>query len=435
MGKGKRWFLYCAVLVVSIGFAPFTRAAEAPRISKADEALNLLVQQFLFSNDTAQSGALLQEILARPDATPERLIFLIRNGRLYPPDPPTGSLHHTILIEGEAKSYALYVPDDYDPAAAYPLIVCLHGASFTGDAYLDRWAPRLGKRALLVCPTMGGGAWWSPQGETLVTAAVDEVTAHYHIDPNRIFLTGMSNGGIGAYLIGIFHADRYAAISPMAGGIPDEIFPFLKNFSNTGLYIIHGVRDQVMPVSLSRKASAYLKKEGIPHVYREHDREHPMAGGHFFPKEELPALVKWFRGQRLMADPAKVISVRDRIHLAPFFWTEVNATQGKVADVQQSLFDRDEVELVKAGAFAVLTAEISGNQVTVQTERIKKYTLFFNNRLVDLSKPVTVITNGQKSFEGILSESRAFLLKEAKRREGKNAFYTASVTIELPHPE
>ena len=261
---------------------------------------------------------------------------------------------------------------------------------------------------------------------------IDSVQSKYHIDPNRIFLTGMSNGGIGAYLIGMFHADRFAAIAPMAGGIPDEIFPFLKNLSATGIYIIHGSKDQVMPVSLSRKAADYLKAEGIRYTYREHDLEHPMAGGHFFPKEELPALVEWFEQQHRNPSPLRVLSVRDQVHLTPVYWTEINETAGEVANVQDSMFDTKEVERVKKGAFASLTAELRQNAVEVKSERVKKYTLYFNRRLIDFSKPIVITTNGQKSFEGKLSEQPERLLKEAKKRKDTGILYSASVTIEVP---
>ncbi|WDT71478.1 MAG: hypothetical protein MPW17_01030 [Candidatus Manganitrophus sp.] len=276
-----------------------------------------------------------------------------------------------------------------------------------------------------------GGSLVDPGGEALVTAVIDDVRSKYHIDPNRVYLTGMSNGGIGTYLIGMFHADRFAAISPMAAGIPDEIFPFLRNFSSTGIYIVHGAQDEVMPVILSRKISEYLKEQEIPYTYREHDRLHPMAGGHFFPKEELPELVAWFDGQHREPYPARVVSIRDSEHLQPFYWTEINQAEGEVASVFGSIFDAEEADRVKQGAFPSLTAEVKENRVDVQTERVEKYTLFFNRALIDFSKPVVVYTNGQKSFEGRLSEGIAPLLKEAKRREDRGALYSASVTINL----
>lgn len=425
MSKGKKIVFFMMSVIVWFGPAYLAAAADV------EDELNLLVQQFILSQDTAQSEALLKEILNDKTLSIPKLETFLKEGRLYPSGPHTGSLHKEIQIAGYEMSYALYVPKDYDPKKAYPLIVCLHGAGFVGDSYIDRWQPRLGDNVILVCPTIGNGAWWSPEGEGLVMETIEAISSQYHVDTEKIFLTGMSNGGIGVYLIGMFHSNRFGAIAPMASGIPEEVFPFLKNFAPTGIYIIHGANDQVMPVRLSQEITAYLKKEGIPFIYREHGKEHPRAGGHFFPREELPALVSWLNGQRRMADPAQLSFVADRVHRAPYYWVEINETTGKIADVQKSIFTNEEVELVKEGAFASLSAEIEGNAVTVTAERVERFTLFFNARLIDFSKPVRVTANGKKAFEGRLSESPEFILKEAKRRGDDISFYTASVTINL----
>lgn len=427
--------VFFLAIAVSSCLRAETREKGGPGKVERQAELNLLVQQFLASADPAQSESLMKEIKSHQNVSGEKLEKMINDGGLYPPAPPTGPLHLSIQVDGEPTDYALYVPETYSPAVPYPLILCLHGAGFNGDAYLERWQARLGEKSILACPTMAQGAWWSPEAEGLILAVIDSVRSKYRIDPNRIFLTGMSNGGIGSYLIGIFHADRFAAIAPMASGIPEEIFPFLKNLSSTGIYIIHGSKDEVMPVSLSREVSDYLKEEGIHYTYREHDLEHPMAGGHFFPREELPALVAWFEQQRRDPYPARVVSVRDRTHLGPFYWTEINETAGEVADVQNSMFDREEVERIRRGAFSTLTAELRDNRVEVTTERVKSYTLYFNHRLVDFSKPIVVVNNGVKRFEGKLSEDPELLLKEARRRGDTGALYSASVKIELPPGE
>lgn len=429
MNPIRIWIFF---LILCSACAPSQRISSSASGDPAppQEDLDPLVQQYLASGDPNQSEALLREIQNKKGVTVERVERAIQNG-IYPQEPRVGPLHLDLKIGGEPADYALYVPETYAPDTAYPLIVCLHGAGFTGDSYLERWQARLGEKTVLACPTMMGGAWWTPGGEMLVMAVIEDVRSKYHIDPDRIYLTGMSNGGIGAYLIGMFHADRFAAISPMAAGIPDEIFPFLRNFSSTGIYILHGAQDDVMPVILSRKISEYLDEQAIPYTYREHDRLHPMAGGHFFPREELPELVAWFEGQRREPYPTRVVSVRDAEHLQPFYWTEINQAEGEVASVFGSIFDQEDAERVKQGAFPSLIAEVKDNRIDVQTERVEKYTLFFNRRLIDFSKPVAVYTNGKKSFAGRLSEGIVPLLKEAKRREDRGALYTASVTINL----
>ncbi len=436
MSRCKKLVMLSMLFALWSGSVDFLAASELiPVPTQASEAadleLNLLVQQFILSQDEAQSESLLKEVLGNKGLTVPKVEALLREGKLYPPTSSTGSLHKDIQVAGYNMSYALYVPKDYDSKKAYPLIVCLHGAGFVGDSYIDRWQPRLGDDVILVCPTIGNGAWWSPEGEALVMKTLDTILTQYHINTEKIFLTGMSNGGIGVYLIGMFHAQRFAAISPMASGIPEEVFPFLKNFSSTGIYIIHGANDQVMPVRLSQEVTAYLKKEKIPFIYREHGKEHPQAGGHFFPREELPALVEWFNAQRRITDPAQLTFVADQVHRAPYYWVEINETEGRIADVQKSILTNEEVELVKAGAFASLKAEISENVVKVTTDRINRFTLFFNNRLIDFSKPVRVMANGKKVFEGRFTQSPEFLLQEAKRRSDEITFYSASVVIDL----
>ena len=82
-------------------------------------------------------------------------------------------------------------------------------------------------------------------------ASIRHVKRYYHVDPDRIYLTGMSNGGIGAWLIGMHHAPLFAGIAPMASGLDDLLMPFLVNLKNTAIYIIHGAKDQVRPVGYS----------------------------------------------------------------------------------------------------------------------------------------------------------------------------------------
>ena len=140
--------------------------------------------------------------------------------------------------------------------------------------YLERWQSRLGDDYILACPTYASGAWFTKGAEDLVLATIQQVGRRYHVDPDRIFLTGMSNGGIGTWLIGMHHAPLFAGLAPMASGLDEVLMPFLANLRNTPVYIIHGAKDQVMPVELSRSISRELTSLGYPHIYREHQREH-----------------------------------------------------------------------------------------------------------------------------------------------------------------
>src|SRR6266571_3551003 len=279
------------ILLLSACAGPAAQADPAAR--PIDSALKASIYEYLDTQDAERADQLLAGILGRQDASPAAVSAILAAGRSYRAE-PVGALPSRELRVGERVfSYGLYVPDSYRPDKAYGLVICLHGAGFTGDTYLERWQTRLGEGYILACPTLPMGNWWTRTAEDLVLASIRAVEAHYHVDPNRVILTGMSNGGIGAYLIGAHHASRFAAVVPMAAGLDDILMPFLENFRQTPLYIIHGRQDPVMPVSLSRVIDEALTELGYLHVYREHDRVHPMAGGHFFPREELPDLIAW----------------------------------------------------------------------------------------------------------------------------------------------
>jgi hypothetical protein len=275
------------------------------------------------------------------------------------------------------------------------------------------------------------GTWWTRFGEDLTLAILQSVSAEYHIDPERIFLTGMSNGGIGAWIIGMHHADLFAGIAPMASGIDDVLFPFVENLTHTPVYVIHGAEDQVMPVQLSRDLVREMKRQGVPHLYREHDWTHPHAGGHFFPRQELPALIAWFDQQHRSLLPRQVSVVRDATHLTPFSWVRIDSTEHIAAFTENLIDSRD--RYITGGIYAQLHADITGpNTIVVNTVRVKRYTLFLNDVLVDFSQPVVVKTNGVTSFEGIVEPNIETLLQEARQRVDTNHLFPAKLTIDLP---
>ncbi len=386
------------------------------------------VQAYLDTADPEKADALLAKIMAHPHATVPAVQELLRRGKSFGQEPVGEQPHVPLTVQGRARSYALSVPTTYEPAQAYPLVICLHGAGFTGEAYLERWQGRLGERYILACPTSAQGAWWTRAGEELVLATIHDVQVRYHIDPDRIFLTGMSNGGIGAYLIGAEHATLFAGVAPMAGGLDDVLLPLLHNFLNTPLYIIHGRQDQVMPVELSRSIDRELTRLGVVHHYREHDRTHPMAGGHFFPREEVPALVEWFDRQRRRAVPAQVRVVRDATHLTPFAWVRIDATD-RIAAFSPNLVDERDEALVQKRYATVEAAVAGSNRIDVKTQWVRRYSLLLNDELVDFAKPVTVTTNGTVSFSGLVTPSVAHLLRDARQRRDPRALYPGLVTI------
>lgn len=408
-------------------WGPVAQAAEeSPSTDLASQ-----VWQYLTTQESEQAHAILTSIVHRPEATIQVVQDILRKGQPHGLQPVGILPDEQVVVRDRPYRLSLSIPQSYEPTHDYALVVCLHGAGFTGEAYLDRWKSRLGENYILACPTYPAGAWFTRRAEDLVLATVQVVRQRYRIDPDRIFLSGMSNGGIGAWLIGMHHAPLFAGLAPMASGIDDVLFPFLENLRTTPVYIIHGSQDQVMPVELSRKLAGELKNLDYPFIYREHDRTHAMAGGHFFPREELPDLVKWFDNQRRMPVPKTVTVVRDASHLLPFGWVRIDATD-QIASFSEDLVDKRD-DSIRKRTYARLTAQVTGpNRIDVRTDRVRQYTLYLNDDLVDLSKPVVITIDGQPSFEGLLTPHVETLLRQARLRHDPAQLFPAQVTLTVP---
>ncbi len=399
--------------------------------SEENQSLRSLVRSYVQESAHETSRDVFAQILKHHDATVETVSAAIRALPRYADAPLGAQPRRTLTVKDEKAWYALYVPSSYDPQHAYPLIVCLHGAGFTGESYLERWVPRLDDRYILACPTISMGVWWTRFGEDLTLATLRAIQSEYHIDPNRVFLTGMSNGGIGAWIIGMHYPDRFAGLAPMASGIDDVLFPFVENLKNTPVYVIHGVEDRIMPVQLSRDLVKQLGRHEIIHTYREHEWTHPHAGGHFFPRQELPALMKWFDKQKRTIMPKKVFLVRDATHLRPMHWARIDATDRIAAFTEHLIDSRD--EWITGRVYATLHAELaSPNHIAVKTTRVRRYTLFFNQELVDFSRPILVETNGEQSFHGVLRPTIETLLREARHRADHTVLYSSRPSIDVP---
>jgi len=421
----------------SVILLPFPQGLQAQQESSAlhpelHPSLSSLVREYVQSAPGTSLENLVTQIQNHPEATLETVATAIHQVPRYSLEPVGPQPRRSVRVRGQDAEYALYVPNSYTPEQSYPLILCLHGAGFTGEAYLDRWVPRLGEKYILACPSVAMGSWWTRYSEELVLNVLHDVQVQYHVDPDRIFLTGMSNGGIGAWIIGMHHADRFAGIAPMASGIDDVLYPFLENLGHTPVYIIHGSEDAVMPVQLSRDLAKEMEHRGIPYIYREHHWTHPHAGGHFFPKQELPDLMIWFDGQTRRQLPRSVSLVRDATHLIPFYWVRIDMTD-QIAAFSENLIDSRD-EFIAGAIYAKLHAEITApnNRIVVNTNRIRRYTVFVNQDLVDFSRPVVVETNGNISFEGMVEPSIETLLQEVRHRSDTHILFSVKLTIDVP---
>lgn len=162
--------------------------------------------------------------------------------------------------------YLLYLPPDYDQKETWPLLVFLHGAGERGSdlnrvkAHGPAKLVEQGKDFpfVIVSPQCPEGQWWPVLGRE-VMALIDEIMEHYKIDPDRVYLTGLSMGGYGTWSIASTWPQRFAAIVPICGGGRPFTAAALKNIP---VWAFHGAKDPIVPLQESEQMVEAVNRVG-----------------------------------------------------------------------------------------------------------------------------------------------------------------------------
>lgn len=177
-------------------------------------------------------------------------------------DAPVGLLQ---VAAGDAhERYALYVPENYSPARAWPLIVALHGASGTGDEYLWTWLRLAKTHGYLVLAPKSTDITWSILEPHLdiasVTGAIDRVCDEYKIERGRMYLTGLSDGATFSYLLAFLAPEYFAGVAPIAGELSQVAEPLLRRREGreVPLLVVHGAHDHIFPIETVRSTCGLL---------------------------------------------------------------------------------------------------------------------------------------------------------------------------------
>jgi polyhydroxybutyrate depolymerase len=147
-------------------------------------------------------------------------------------------------VDGTSRTYRLHAP--VRAGSARPLVVVLHGAGATAKEVERRyhWDPLAERLRFTVVYPQGVGRRWDDSGTRdvdFLRTVVDDVSARTTIDPRRVFVTGISNGGVMAYRAGCGLAGTVAAIAPVAAWFPDCL-----PATPVSVLHIHGLEDEIL---------------------------------------------------------------------------------------------------------------------------------------------------------------------------------------------
>lgn len=205
----------------------------------------------------------------------------------------------SFMMNGNTLPYQLLLPEDYDESKKYPLIVFLHGAGERGDdnqkqlthvsdfliTNFQRNTP-----AIVLLPQCPSNSYWAnvvrhqiDKTYTFKFGITDEATlpmktlmalvedwlGSAKIDVNRVYVGGLSMGGMGTLEIVWRMPNIFAAAFPICGGGDIEKTPIYAK--NTAVWLFHGEKDSVVPVENSREIYTKLKDLGCDAKYTEYE--------------------------------------------------------------------------------------------------------------------------------------------------------------------
>lgn len=228
---------------------------------------------------------------ARDDAA-----FMARLAAVDPSRDKVGVMHAG-GPSGTRGGFSLYVPETYDLARAYPLVVALHGGSGNGGAFLWSWLREARTREFIVmAPTAIGSTSSLMDPDTdgpSIDAMVEQVAQQWNIDAERKLLTGMSDGGTFSYVLGLRGDCQFTHLAPIAAAFHPMLMTFADadRLRDLPIYIIHGAQDWMFPAQLAQQAEQTLGQAGARVVYRE------VADlSHTYPRDENGGILDWFLG-------------------------------------------------------------------------------------------------------------------------------------------
>ena len=171
------------------------------------------------------------------------------------------TINASITHDGIERDYILYVPEIYDGSKAVPLILNFHGFGSSASQqmfYGDFRDIADTEGFLLVHPegtTLIGNQFWNVGFPGLSStiddvgfteALIDELATLYTIDLDRVYATGMSNGGFMSFLLACQLSEKIAAVASVTGSMTQDTFDDCNAQLPTPVLQIHGTEDDVV---------------------------------------------------------------------------------------------------------------------------------------------------------------------------------------------
>ena len=252
-------------------------------------------------------------------------------------------------VDGSSQPYALYLPEPFSANQKYPLVVSLHAEDSnhrlnlrqvlgtpariaqTNPDTLRFVPPVRGVEFVVACPLARGTMGYRGIAEQDVYDMLADVQRRFPIDPDRVYLTGVSMGGGGALWLALTRPDLWAAVAPVCAAVIPGSEELAPNLLDLPIRLFHGELDPLVTVNASRTWQRRLLDLGVPAGYIEFPGVRHNAWDFAYRNG---ALLDWFSGFRRNRFPERVRFETRSYRYSSAYWVRIDGlTPGMPAGI------------------------------------------------------------------------------------------------------
>ncbi|HGY91934.1 MAG TPA: hypothetical protein ENK43_12255 [Planctomycetes bacterium] len=327
--------------------------------------------------------------------------------------------------------YAYRLPKGYTPKKKWPVILCIPDRNSTGKEYLkaiwetNKPTKALADKFILVAPTVGEKTlkgrvgrkdaaqarldWFTGFHARAMLFPVQKIQGRFRCDPQRIYLEGVGKGADAAVQLACLYGEVFAAVA-VRQGYPHE--PALAP----------GVKG--VPIKfLLREGSAFTKggRKSALDTFQKLAKEAGVADEdlqiQFYPKlaKITPKLRAKQDTEPILEATPDVVAFLEK-HTLPAYPESVRITTNNRIFVKRAWARLTKFDIDEDNPIVDFEAKLNRdtNTVEVTAKNVFGFTLFLNDLMLDLDKPVHVTVNGKKASSGTVERELKLVTRSIK---------------------
>lgn len=358
-----------------------------------------------------------------------------------------------LIASGERKHLNIHVPDNYDPTVPTPLVMCYHWSSGDGYGMISQVRRELGdsvKNFILVGPddigpyNIDSQRSWKPETRQILRY----MRLNYNIDSDRIYAVGFSLGGYAVWSNAAYFGDEFASGISMGSSfdaapeIPGMWEALVPNTRQTPILYAWGDKDHLPIYGIDLKTQVGTISQFNPRLTKlvselklPHREAYLKGVGHTFapPKGDAAEFLQMRRSEM----PTEVHRAFRSQNQGRAFWIECLSAKGPQwhyrgipIEFEPPETREQAIARILLPRLASLDAKRQGNAISVQTQNIGSYLVWFTEDMIDWTQPVSLKWNGKEIFKAKLEKSTGVALLQYARTRDRQRLWWAGIRVD-----